>query len=51
MRRALRAPGVAPADVAYVEAHGTGTPVGDPIEARRDRRGRRRLSGPPSGLA
>lgn len=30
---ALKAAGVAPAEVDYVEAHGTGTPIGDPIEA------------------
>ncbi|MFF7240917.1 SDR family NAD(P)-dependent oxidoreductase [Streptomyces collinus] len=29
---ALRAAGVAPADVSYVEAHGTGTALGDPAE-------------------
>ena len=33
MRRALKAAGVAPAEVGYVEAHGTGTSLGDPIEA------------------
>ena len=32
IRRAVRAAGVDPSDVAYVEAHGTGTPLGDPIE-------------------
>jgi acyl transferase domain-containing protein len=32
LRQALRAAGVAPAEVAYVEAHGTGTAIGDPIE-------------------
>ncbi|WP_182883673.1 type I polyketide synthase [Microbispora sp. H10949] len=31
---ALRAAGLAPADVDAVEAHGTGTTLGDPVEAR-----------------
>ncbi|XXT21833.1 amino acid adenylation domain-containing protein [Sorangium sp. So ce429] len=33
IRQALRAAGIAPAQVSYVEAHGTGTSLGDPIEA------------------
>jgi 3-oxoacyl-[acyl-carrier-protein] synthase II len=32
IRQALRAGGVAPAEVSYLEAHGTGTPLGDPVE-------------------
>jgi acyl transferase domain-containing protein/NADPH:quinone reductase-like Zn-dependent oxidoreductase/acyl carrier protein len=32
IRQALRAAGVAPAEVQYVETHGTGTTLGDPIE-------------------
>lgn len=34
MERALRAAGVAPADVAYVNAHATSTPIGDISEAK-----------------
>jgi 3-oxoacyl-[acyl-carrier-protein] synthase-1 len=34
MERALKASGVAPADVAYVNAHATSTPIGDVSEAR-----------------
>lgn len=32
MRRALRAAGVTPADLAYINAHGTSTPIGDASE-------------------
>ncbi len=32
IRGALKAAGVAPAEIGYVEAHGTGTSLGDPIE-------------------
>ena len=32
MREALRAAGLAPADIGYINAHGTSTPVGDSIE-------------------
>lgn len=34
MERALRASGVAPADVSYINAHATSTPIGDVSEAR-----------------